>query len=75
MLRDLFWLALVCAMGLGWWLTALDCARLLEENQRRAEAQQKANATLAIGWLQNHASEGVWSGVEITNEPPKEVAP
>ena len=72
MLRDLFWLVLVCAMGLGWWLTILNRAQLVEESERRAEEQQRANARLAIGWLQSHSLEGTWKDVDITNEPPKE---
>jgi len=74
-LRDLFWLVLVCAMGLGWRLTVMDRARLVEENRRRAAEQQRASARLAIGWLQSYAPEGIWKGIEMTNQSPKEIAP
>jgi hypothetical protein len=58
-LRDLFWLVLVCALALGWWL---DRERLIDSNLR-----SNAKYRTTIQTLQDMARAAGWS-VEINHD-------
>jgi hypothetical protein len=40
-LRDLFWLAVVVAMGLGWWVDRREQQRRMDAQERRVLAEQR----------------------------------
>lgn len=60
-LRELFWLVLVCALALGWWLErrkALDIDRRREESEWLLTESREANKRLAeyTSVLEQHAA-------------------
>ena len=43
-LRDLFWLVLVCALAVGWWMQSRELARLRVENGDLHEYEERSAA-------------------------------
>lgn len=79
-LRDLFWLVLVCALALAWWIERrahvrdVEMLRLIETLVRDLHER---NEQLEQAALQEPASELEYSGiiVEVVDDPPKEDKP
>lgn len=68
-LRDVFWLVLVVAMGLGWWLSDRNSKTLLDVERKKVEHLAELRVADELRHVRERVAFSNWPAIVIPRRP------